>query len=111
MSVAKKTRTGTTCAFPRTLLLCALRSQRAHCATSSTSGKPASSRSDPSYPSVCDFFWQFVPADTVAHVGPELPLDRLGRALGDAKQFPRLRQRVVGRALRDQAWPLGDQRG
>src|SRR5262249_9733087 len=51
--------------LPRTL-----RNQRALCATCSTSWKAASSSTDAS---MCDFFWQLVPADAVAHVRAELP--------------------------------------
>src|ERR1700752_1816775 len=101
MSVAKKTRTGTTYAFPRTL-----RNSRALCATCSTSGKPSSSRTDIS---MCYFLWQFVPADPVAHVGPELPLHRLGCTLGDRLEFPCLGERVMGSVRWHQAGPLGDQ--
>src|SRR6516162_4036318 len=94
MSVAKKIRTGTTYAFPRTL-----RNQRALCATCSTSGKAASSRTDPS---MCDFFWQLVPADPLAHVRAELPLHRFGRLHGQLQQAPGLGDGLVAAVVRDQ---------
>src|SRR5215471_21360138 len=101
MSVAKKIRTGTTYAFPRTL-----RNQRALCATCSTSGKAASSRTDAS---MCDFFRQLVPADAVADVRAQLPLHRLGCLDGELQQPPRLGDRLVDMVVRDQAWPLPQQ--
>src|SRR6516165_4919184 len=101
MSVAKKIRTGTTYAFPRTL-----RNQRALCATCSTSGKAASSRTDPS---MRDFFWQLVPADPLAHVRAELPLHRLGCLDGELQQPPRLGDGLVGMVVRDQGGPLPQQ--
>src|SRR6266566_4022989 len=101
MSVAKKTRTGTTYAFPRTL-----RNQRALCATCSTSGKAASSRTDAS---MCDFLWQLVPADPVAHVRPQLPLHRLGRLDGELQQPPGLGDGLVAAVVRDQGGPLPQQ--
>src|SRR5215467_12122260 len=101
MSVAKKTRTGTTYAFPRTL-----RNQRALCATCSTSGKATSSRTDAS---VCDFLWQLVPADAVAHVRAELPLHRLGCLDGELQQPRGLGNRLVDMVVRDQRRPLPQQ--
>src|SRR5215471_6130440 len=101
MSVAKKIRTGTTYAFPRTL-----RNQRALCATCSTRGKAASSRTDPS---MCDFFWQLVPADPLAHVRAELPLHRFGRLHGELQQPPGLGDGLVATVVRDQRGPVPQQ--
>jgi hypothetical protein len=55
-------------------------------------------------------FWQLVPPHAIADVGPQPPLDALGRRLRALEQLGRLRERVEARRLRDQPGVLGDQR-
>src|SRR5215469_10085939 len=60
---------------------------------------------------VADFLRLLVPADAVAHVRPQLPLDALGRRLGQLQQVPGLRERVERRIGRYQLRVLGGQGG
>src|ERR1700689_5869685 len=61
--------------------------------------------------SVIHLFGQLVPADAVADVRPQLPLDALRRRLSQLEQVRGLRDRVERRIGRQQLWGLGGQRG